>query len=127
MNEINQDPYFGWVLAQRDRGAAVETAKIEYLIERIRKSPYLFIRNRVEYSAAEAARHLTWKYEHARRYALTAHDFIRHLATRSLESGLLYLVKLPNGTTYPVKELLENELFALEQSLNKKQPAHVPF
>ena len=120
-SETDSDPYFDWILVQIRRGAPAETAKIEYLIERIRKSPYQFIRNRVEYSAAEAARHLAWKYEHGRKYIETAHDFIRLLATRSLESGLLYLVKLPNGATYPIRDLLENELFALERSLTKKR------
>lgn len=123
-SEIDQDPYFDWILAQSHRGAPIETAKIEYLIERIRKSPYQFIRNRAEYSAAEAARHLAWKYEHGRKYIETAHDFIQLLATRSLESGLLYFVKLPNGATYPVRDLLENELFALERSLIKKRATH---
>ena len=115
--DIEDNPYFEWVVLQSNRGTAVEKAKIEYLIERIRISPYHFIRNNVEYPSNKAATHLAWKYGLARKHAKTAVEFIQHLATRSLKTGVLYLMKLPDGRTLPVGELLTNELRYLESRL----------
>lgn len=117
-DRIEEDPYFEWAVKQKDRGGAFETAKIEYLLERIRTSPYTFIRNDVEYPASKAASHLEWKYGLAANKIKTAPDFITHLASRSIESGLQYLVKLPSGTVYSMQELLTNELRYLEDRLN---------
>ena len=122
LDQIEEDPYFEWILRQERRGGPIEGAKIEYLIERIRKSDYRFIRNNVEYPSSEAANHLSWKYGLGRKSIRTAHDFIKHIASRSLNSGLRYLIKFPNGEKIPTEEILENELRILEASLEQNQP-----
>jgi len=118
LEDIHSDPYYEWVVRQQDRGLAFESAKIEYLIERLRNSPYTFVRNKVEYPSAKAAKHLSWKYGFAKNRVKTANDFITHLATKSINTGLFYLAKLPNGLTYRVGDLLENELKVLEANLS---------
>ena len=114
---IDQNPYFDWVIKERADPAQLEKAKIEYLIERVRKSPYTFVRNGSEYTSNEAAEHLGWKYSHVKDRIQTARQFIEHLATRSSTSGKLYLTKLADGITYPTGEMLTNELDTLESKL----------
>ena len=118
--QIRDNPYFDWVLLQRDHGSAFEQAKIEYLIERIRTSPYLFVRNDEAHNAKEAAEHLSWKYHKAEKLIRTARDFITHIATRSIMSGKLYFIKLKDGHSYPASEVLDNELNVLENQLTNQ-------
>lgn len=115
--KIQNNPYYEWVVSQKDHSSALEQAKIEYLIERIRKSPYLFIRNEEEHKSNEAAEHLAWKYHQGRKYAKTAHDFINNIASSSIITGNVYLVKLGGGIVCPVREILLNELQVLEDQL----------
>ena len=119
---IDQNPYFDWVIRKRADQAQFEKAKIEYLIERVRKSPYTFVRNGSEHTSNEAAEHLAWKWYHVKDRIQTARQFIEHLATRSSTSGQLYMTKLTDGKTYPTGEMLTNELEALESTL-----ANTPF
>ncbi len=118
---VSDDPYFQWIVEKQASGLSPESAKIEYLIERIRHSQYNFIRNNVPYDATHAAEHLSWKYGLARKRIKTADDFIQLVATKSIESGLPYLVKLPDGKTYATGDVLTNELHRLESLLQKSR------
>ena len=90
--------------------AVQEKQKIFYLLSRVEKSPYAFMRNGEEHTGKEAARHLRWKYGKAMDRIKTAHEFIEYIAARSLLSGQLYMLKLNDGSFYPVKDVLYNEL-----------------
>jgi hypothetical protein len=116
-HDLVEDPYFEWCVTQSMRGEGVEVAKIEYLLERIRHSPYRFIRNRTEYPSVRAAKHLFWKYSIGKKRIKTAQEFIQHIATKSLKTGLLYLVKLPDGQQVSVGKILQNELHLLEKTI----------
>ena len=70
---------------------------IQYLLEFVKKSDCIFIRNDVEHTAAEAAAHMQRKYAHFKNKIQTPEDFIRLTATRSLMTGRLYYVRLGDG------------------------------
>jgi hypothetical protein len=120
VHDVEEDPYFEWVLMQSKTGGPLETAKIEYLIERVRNSPYTFVRNRTEHAANRAATHLAWKYGLRQSRIETAHEFIVNVASRSLKTGLAYLIKSSDGNQYPAGAVLENELRILEEHLKQK-------
>ena len=117
--KIQENPYFDWVLRQEKKGdeAAIEKAKVEYLVERIRSSPYTFIRNGAPYPANRAAEHIDGKYHRRKDKIHNARDFIEIAASYSSMSGKPYLIKVEDGTAYPASELLTNELETLEENL----------
>ena len=96
-----------WTFAGEDP----EKKKIEFLIssiENVREAK--FIRNGVEYSAADAAKHLRMKLEKAGGRVKTADDFIRLCASRSYITGAPYLIKLPDGKTVTSENFLRAKL-----------------
>jgi hypothetical protein len=98
---------------------AAERLKIDFLIEKVKKSPYSFIRNGVTYNGPRASAHLLWKYRRKITKVATAENFINEIATRSSISGELYLLRLKDGQTYPIRDVLLNELRRLEEYLKK--------
>lgn len=130
--QIQESPSYEEALRQKNNDLKLERAKIDYLIERIRKSPHTFVRNGDSYPGAAAAEHIAWKFRLRGDRVKSALDFIKYFATRSSESGKLYLCKLTGGSgavvadgkTYPVCDLLYNELHVLEEFLQK--PADSP-
>jgi hypothetical protein len=117
-SDVQADPNFQWILEKEKNGLPTESAKIEYLLDRIRESSYDFIRNGIMHSPQKAAEHLAWKYSFARDRVKTADQFILYLATKSLKTGLPYMIKLPNGVLYPCGDILSNELNRLESYLS---------
>ena len=117
--QLQESPAYEEAIRQKDNDLKLERAKVDYLIERIRKSPFTFIRNGDSYSGTAAAEHIGWKFRLRGEKIKSANDFIKYFATRSSESGKLYLCKLADGKTYPVCDLLYNELRTLEESLQR--------
>jgi len=70
---------------------------IQYLLDFVKTSDCIFIRNNKEHTAAEAAVHMQRKYEHFKDKIKTPEDFIRLTATKSLMTGKLYYVRLKDG------------------------------
>ena len=70
---------------------------IQYLLDFVRASDCIFIRNHKEHTAVEAASHMQKKYEHFRDRIKTPEEFIKLSATKSLMTGKLYYVKLKDG------------------------------
>jgi len=83
---------------------------IAYLTQRVAEADVIFIRNSKEYRPAEAAKHMTRKYEYFREQIRSPEDFIRLTATESLVSGKPYLVKSKDGRTIPCSEWLHGIL-----------------
>lgn len=96
----------------------LEKQKIVYLLQRIAHSDMIFIRNEKEHSAKEAAKHLRMKYGFSQGRIQTAKQFIDMIASRSLSSGEVYRIKTRDGISYPVRDILYNELDFLEKSIN---------
>lgn len=105
-------------IVQEEPGTpAFEKARIDYLLERLSKSPYNFYRNNVKYSNLRAVLHLRWKYFHHRKEVQTAEDFIRRIASRSSVSGQNYLIEIDPENQYPMDEVLLNELGLLNKGV----------
>lgn len=96
-------------VAETERGENLEAA-IEHLLEFVRASDVVFIRNNTEHTPAEAADHIARKYDHYRKKIETPEDFIRLSASKSMMSGRPYTVRLPGGAVITTREWLEAEL-----------------
>lgn len=91
-------------------------AEIEELLSFVQNSKARFIRNGQEYPAAEGAKHLRDKLDHAGDRVKTAEDFITGIASQSSLSGKLYLVKFADGRTQPTGEWLRKHLDEMRKS-----------
>jgi len=118
--DIRQNPLYRRALVAAKNPNALERIKIDYLIELIRHSPYTFIRNGAGHTGKQGAAHLLWKYRHALAKVTSAQIFIDEIATRSFSSGELYLVK-SGETSYPLRDILINELTRLNLALKEDQ------
>lgn len=105
----------------QDNPSLFERKKIQFLISRISQSQNTFIRNGEEHTAREAAAHLRRKYNFAFDEVKTAEQFILYIASQSMTTGNLYLMKTPDGKIYPIKDILTNELNHLNHTLNATQ------
>ena len=94
-----------------------EKIKMQYLIDRIRRSEYTFMRNGVSYPAGRAAIHITWKMQRKGSRIKTARQFIDEIASNSSMSGAEYLVIVEKDITYPMHDVLSNELELLETKI----------
>ena len=83
---------------------------IAYLLEFVRTSDVIFIRNGKEHSAEDAVKHIQKKYNHYKKKIKTPEDFIEKSATKSMMSGKLYQIKLNDGTVITCKDWLLAEL-----------------
>ncbi len=83
---------------------------IAYLLEFVRTSDVIFIRNGKDHSAEDAVKHIQKKYNHYKKKIKTPEDFIEKSATKSMMSGKLYQIKLKDGTVITCKDWLTAEL-----------------
>ena len=79
---------------------------IDYLVEFVRTSDVVFIRNDKEHSPEDAAEHMLKKYKYAKRKVKVPEDFIEYCATKSTMSGKQYQVRLAGGRTITSAEWL---------------------
>lgn len=89
-----------------------EARKIHYLIEVVKTSGHIFIRNGTEYNSDEAARHLEKKWGRVKDKITTADDFITYIASKSSMSGEPYLIKLKDGKIVASESWLKERLKA---------------
>ncbi|MBI4358488.1 MAG: DUF5329 family protein [Candidatus Omnitrophica bacterium] len=105
------------------RDLTTEEGKIDYLIERVRSSNLVFVRNRVEYSGPQAAGFLRWKLGRMERShhikVKTAQDFVSEVASGSRMSHQPYTVALRDGGREDLQYVLQNELDVLEACLKQ--------
>ena len=83
---------------------------IQHLMTYVAGSGLIFIRNGEQYNATEAAEHMDKKYQHFRSDIETPEDFIRLCATKSLLSGVPYLVIDAQGNELRTSTWLKTEL-----------------
>jgi hypothetical protein len=86
--------------------------QIEHLIDFIRESPCVFIRNGTDYDGATAANHVRQKYEYYRERGSihSTEDFIDLAATKSAFSGKPYQIRCPGQPVKPAADWLRAEL-----------------
>ena len=103
------------VLAEPAAGANHLSETIQYLLDFVKTSECIFIRNNKEHTAVEAAAHMQRKYEHYSDKIKTPEDFIRLTATKSLMTGKLYYVRLKDGKKFTSEAWLLQALEAYRQ------------
>lgn len=120
-SEQETDKPFQRALHSEPGSQALERARIDYLLERVSKSPYNFFRNESRYTGKEAGNHFRWKYflNHGR--IKTAEDFVDQAAARSKRSGRPYEIQFPDKHRYPLRGILLKELSSFDQALEKKR------
>ena len=106
------------------RDLATEESKIDYLLNRVRDAHVVFVRNREKYTSQSASEFLRWKLDRLRgahhMQINTAQDFVTQVSAGSRVSGEPYLVIFRDGSRYPLREILQNELDQLELCLKLK-------
>lgn len=100
---------------------ALEQTRIDYLLERVSKSPYNFIRNGSRYTGKRTEAHLRWKHFRQQRQVKTAEEFIDRVASYSKMSGQSYWVVFPDKKRYELHPLLLHELELLDQALERER------
>ncbi len=95
-----------------------EQEKIDWLLDRVRASDAIFLRNGAAYDGGKAASHLRRKLFFAGGRVQTAREFIAGIATRSEESGQPYGIR-PKGaaSALPLGDWLLARLIEHEKSL----------
>ena len=91
----------------------VTEQEVGALIESIKTSGCEFQRNGKTYNSVDAADHLAMKFSRGSRYAKTAEDFIKNLASKSSMSGKPYLINCAGKNSEPSGEWLSRQLSAM--------------
>jgi hypothetical protein len=97
---------------EKEEKAAEEDLEVvvEHLLDFVRTSDVIFIRNNKEHPPEKAAKHIEKKYKHYRKKIKTPEDFIEYSATKSMMSGKPYQVRMKDGTVIATKDWLTAEL-----------------
>lgn len=119
-DSIEKDPMFKRISGRSDSPAVLDKIKIQYLISRVRQSPYTFIRNRERHTGKRAASHLAMKYASVSGRVKTPKQFIENIAARSSFTGEVYLMDI-EGEMIEVRKVLNDELVFLEEKLKTSQ------
>jgi hypothetical protein len=93
------------VAAEADTEAA-----IRFLLDYVRQSDVVFIRNDNAHTPVEASAHMEKKYDYYKEKIQTPEDFIRYAATKSMISGKRYRVKTTTGEVVFTSEWLKRVL-----------------
>lgn len=95
-------------------------AEIEYLVSAVGTSDCTFIRNGKRHTAEAAEDHLRMKYRRGRKYASTAEDFIKYLASASSWTKKPYYIECAGQRAVPTGEWLTEHL---DEYRNRKAAA----
>jgi len=104
------------VLLLMSAAVRAEDQEVAYLLDWIRESHCIFVRNGDDHSAVEAADHLQMKYKRVRRWIDDADEFVERIASGSSISGNPYLVRCPGIAEQTSQHWLTQELLAYRQS-----------
>lgn len=106
--------FFGLLLCATGSSGA-ENGEIEYLLDCVKNSGCLFVRNDKPHSGVKAAEHLARKYRHAGKQVTTADAFIDRVASKSSMSGKPYSVICDDGEHF-AREWLQQSLDSFRKS-----------
>ncbi|GLP96234.1 DUF5329 family protein [Paraferrimonas sedimenticola] len=97
-------------------------AEIEHLLDYVRSTDCQYERNGTMHTGAEAVKHIQRKYKHFADDIVTAEDFVRLSATKSMMSGKYYQVHCEGQPTVKSQDwfLIELKNYRLEQTDSPK-------
>lgn len=84
--------------------------EVDHLLDFVRQSDCLLIRNGSEHSGEKAVSHIQKKYDYFREDISTAEDFIKYSATKSTMSGNYYTIRCPDKKEMRTQSWLLEEL-----------------
>ena len=87
-----------------------QKAEVRHLIDYLRNSDCVMIRNGKSHSGEDGAKHVQRKYDYFRSDISTTEEFIELSATKSTMSNRLYQVQCPGKAAQPSRDWLLEEL-----------------
>src|SRR5690606_8909501 len=112
------------LIGKTGNDSGYEKLRIEYLLDRISRTSYNFVRNGETHNAKSAVTLMRYKWTKFRGEASTAEDFVANIASGSRTSGEPYYMKA-NDRYYLVKDVLLFELNRLKTILEKNREGKV--
>jgi uncharacterized protein DUF5329 len=103
-----------------------EQTKIDFLLDEVKKSDDVFVRNGKEYAGSRASAHLATKLRFAGKRVQTATEFILGIASKSEETGKLYEVRTREGHREPLRDWLLARLHLYEKTHSPPLPPATP-
>ena len=95
--------------------------EILYLLNAVKTTECMYERNGEIHSGPEAVKHIQKKYDHFKDDIITAEDFIRLSATKSMISGQKYHIICIGKKPYDSDKWLLQKLQEYRSNLNKKE------
>lgn len=89
---------------------SIQDMEINHILNHLKASDCIFIRNGNRYSGEKAADHLAGKYDYARDKIKSAESFIENIASESYFSGKPYQVECPGKPTVKSQDWLTDLL-----------------
>ena len=84
----------------------------EHLLEFVRQSDCIMVRNGTEHSGEDAVSHIQKKYDYFKDDITTTEEFIEYSATKSTMSGKYYTIRCSGQEEMPTQDWLLEELAA---------------
>lgn len=105
-----------------------DNEKIHYLLNRVKNTKHIFIRNGESHTGAKAYEHLNFKLNYAKKAFIffgpekniSTKDFIEKIASKSSSTGKDYKIKLTTGKTIKVRKWLYGLLDELKNVSHSK-------
>jgi hypothetical protein len=102
--------------------ASKAEAEIEHLVSTVGSSDCTFIRNGKRHSAEDAEDHLRMKYRRGKKYAATAEDFIKYLASASSWTKKPYYIECTGNEAVRTGDWLTAHLDEYRDRKTLQQP-----
>jgi len=96
--------------------------EIDHLLNYVRTSDLVFVRNGREHNPQDAYEHMKRKYDHFRKKIDSAESFIEYSASKSTMSSKRYTIRLPDGRVVYSQDYLLNELERYRQESTRQEP-----
>jgi len=110
----------GFAHANKQNLSTEEKNQIERLLNFVKKSDCLFIRNGDKHTGKDAAKHIARKYKHFRDDIKTPEEFIELSATKSSMSGQPYWIKCDDNIEIVNKQLSSKDWLLAELTRIRK-------
>ena len=98
-----------------------EKENINLLLQSLEKSDAIFFKNSIPYSSHEARELLETDLVRSGITVVSADDFIKRIATRSLDTGHIYYLKLESGEKLKLSVWMSKELEKIREKPKKKK------
>jgi len=91
--------------------------EVDHLLDFVRQSDCVLIRNGSEYNGKKGVSHIQIKYDYFRDDITTTEAFIEYSATKSTMSGKYYTIRCPGKKEMRTQDWLLNELKNFRQKM----------